>query len=68
MFADIHSTGLSSEEFALQLLRDQHLVVIPGIAFGDAGEGFIRISYSYSLDHLMEGTRRISEFLKTIKK
>lgn len=68
VFADIRSTGLSSEEFALQLLRDQHLVVIPGIAFGDAGEGFIRISYSYSLDHLMEGTRRISEFLKTIKK
>ena len=68
VFADITSTGMTSSQFALELLREQHLLVIPGTAFGEAGEGFVRISYSYSLDHLMEGTGRIADFLRKLKK
>ncbi len=68
VFADITSTGMTSSQFALELLREQHLLVIPGTAFGEAGEGFVRISYSYSLDHLMEGTGRIADFLRKIKR
>jgi aminotransferase len=67
VFRDISPTGLSSEEFSLKLLQKAHVVVIPGTAFGKAGEGFVRISYSYSLDHLMEATNRIEQFLKALK-
>ena len=67
VFADIRSTGLSSEEFCERLLKETHVAVVPGNAFGAAGEGFVRISYSYSLDHLMEATKRIAEFLKKFK-
>ncbi|MEG1861994.1 MAG: pyridoxal phosphate-dependent aminotransferase [Oscillospiraceae bacterium] len=66
VFADIRSTGLSSLEFCERLMQESRVVVIPGIAFGKAGEGFVRISYSYSLDHLMEGTKRIDAFLKSL--
>lgn len=67
VFADIRSTGLSSEEFCEELLKESHVAVVPGNAFGAAGEGFVRISYSYSLDHLMEATKRIAAFLKKFK-
>lgn len=66
VFADIRSTGLDSVEFCERLMQENRVVVIPGIAFGKAGEGFVRISYSYSLDHLMEGTKRIDAFLKSL--
>lgn len=66
IFADIRPTGLSSEEFCERLLLENHVAIIPGNAFGKAGEGFVRISYSYSLDHLMEATKRIEEFLKNL--
>lgn len=68
VFADIRSTGMTSEEFCEKLLINNHVAVIPGNAFGAAGEGFIRISYSYSLDHLMEATKRISQFMDGLKK
>lgn len=68
VFADIRGTGMSSEEFCERLLLENHVAVIPGNAFGKAGEGFVRISYSYSLDHLMEATKRISEFLQKINR
>ena len=68
VFADIRSTGMTSEEFCESLLLKSHVAVIPGNAFGNAGEGFIRISYSYSLEHLMEATKRISEFMEDLKK
>lgn len=62
----IKKTGMTSEEFATKLLESQKLAVVPGNAFGRSGEGFIRISYAYSIDNLKEGIRRIEEFLKNV--
>lgn len=64
VFPNISSTGLSSYEFASRLLKEGHVVVIPGNAFGPAGEGFVRISYAYSLDSLKEACSRIAGFLE----
>lgn len=66
-FPCIKSTGLSSDEFCEKLLRSKRVAVIPGSAFGECGEGFIRVSYSYSLAHLQEALKRIKEFLREIK-
>lgn len=63
VFPSIQSTGLSSDEFCKRLLYDKKVAVIPGTAFGDSGEGFIRISYSYSIAHLSEAMHRIEQFL-----
>ena len=62
-FPYIGGYGLSSEEFALRLLEQEKLVVVPGTAFGGCGEGFIRISYAYSLDSLKEAMKRLERFL-----
>ena len=64
IFPDIRKYNMSSEEFATELLNKEHVVVVPGTAFGDSGEGFIRISYAYSLDALKEAIKRIERFLK----
>ncbi len=64
VFPSIGITGLSSEEFCTQLLMEQHVAVVPGTAFGECGEGFVRISYCYSIDHITEAMRRIKAFLK----
>ena len=50
-----------------RLLREQKLAVVPGTAFGDCGEGFLRISYAYSIDNLKEGLERIEKFINTLK-
>lgn len=63
IFPDIRKYGMTSEEFATELLEKEHVVVVPGTAFGDSGEGFVRISYAYSLDALKEATKRIGLFL-----
>jgi len=63
VFPCIRSTGLGSAQFCEQLLQSQHVAVVPGDAFGGCGEGYVRISYSYSLDHLMEALQRISRFV-----
>lgn len=63
VFPSIQSTGLSSAEFCEKLLFNKKLAVVPGTAFGDAGEGHVRISYSYSLEHLQQAMRIIEEFL-----
>lgn len=68
VFPSIKSTGLSSEEFCERLLYEHKVAVVPGNAFGESGEGFIRISYAYSLKHLKEAVERIKEFLNDIKK
>lgn len=68
VFADIRGSGLSSEEFCERLMFEKRVVVVPGTAFGDAGEGFVRISYSYSIDHIQQALRRMEEFMKTLKK
>ena len=67
-FADIRSSGLSSEEFCEKLMYEKRVVVVPGTAFGDAGEGFVRISYSYSIDHIQQALKRMEEFMNGLKK
>lgn len=62
-FPSIRSTGLSSEEFAEQLLKEERVAVVPGNAFGEGGEGHIRCSYAASLEHLREALARIERFL-----
>ena len=64
IFPDIRKYGMTSEEFATDLLNKEHVVVVPGTAFGDSGEGFVRISYAYSLDALKEAIKRIERYLK----
>lgn len=66
VFPSIKSTGLSSEEFCNRLLQEQHVAVIPGDAFGQSGEGHVRISYSYSMGHLREACNRIRTFLQNL--
>ena len=67
VFADIRSSGLSSEEFCERLMYEKRVVIVPGTAFGDAGEGFVRISYSYSIDHIQQALRRMEEFMNSLK-
>ena len=67
MFPSIESTGLSSDEFCERLLHEQEVAVIPGSAFGESGEGHVRISYSYSMNHLREACRRMRKFLQTLQ-
>ncbi len=67
VFPCIKSTGLSSEEFCTRLVNEYKVAVVPGNAFGDCGEGYIRVSYAYSLSHITEAVSRIKEFLKNIK-
>lgn len=67
-FPCIRSTGLTSEEFCERLLYAERVAVVPGTAFGQGGEGFIRASYCYSTDHIKEALRRIGRFLDTLQK
>ena len=67
-FPSIQSTGLSSEEFCERLLYSKKVAVVPGTAFGDSGEGFIRASYCYSLFHIEKALHLIGEFLEELKK
>lgn len=67
VFPCIKSTGLSSEQFCERLLDEENVACVPGNAFGECGEGFIRISYAYSLKHLTEAINRIESFVNRIK-
>ncbi len=67
VFPCIKSTGMTSEEFCEKLLHSKKVAVVPGNAFGDCGEGYIRVSYAYSLNHLNEAITRIEEFIKEIR-
>ena len=64
VFPCIKRTGLTSEEFCERLLYDEHVAVVPGSAFGSCGEGFVRVSYSYSIKHITEALSRIEHFIK----
>ena len=66
-FPSIQSTGMSSEEFCEKLLYSKKVAVVPGTAFGESGEGFVRASYCYSVEHILEALKRIGEFLEEIK-
>ena len=66
IFPSIKKFGMSSEEFANRLLQEQKLAVIPGTAFGACGEGFVRISYAYSIENLKVVLDRIKKFIESI--
>lgn len=66
VFPSIQKFGMTSEEFANRLLQEEKLAVVPGTAFGASGEGFVRISYAYSIDNLKEGLRRIKNFIQKL--
>ena len=68
IFPSIKSTGLTSQEFCERLIKSHKVAVVPGDAFGKSGEGYIRVSYAYSLNHITTALGRIEEFLKDIKK
>lgn len=67
VFPCIKSTGLTSEQFCEKLLYEKNVAVVPGNAFGESGEGFIRVSYAYSLNHIMQALSKIEEFINTLK-
>ncbi|MBQ2799443.1 MAG: aminotransferase class I/II-fold pyridoxal phosphate-dependent enzyme [Ruminiclostridium sp.] len=67
VFPSIKSTGLTSQEFCEKLIESHRVAVVPGDAFGKSGEGFIRVSYAYSLNHINTAIERIGEFLKELR-
>lgn len=68
VFPSIKELGMTSEEFAMELLQREKVAVVPGTAFGDCGEGFLRISYAYSLEELKQATDRMARFVADIRK
>ena len=67
VFPCIKSTGLTSDEFCSRLIHEKHVAVVPGTAFGECGEGYVRVSYSYSIGHIREALKRIGEFVEELK-
>ena len=67
MFPSIKKFGMTSEEFANELLKSQKVAVVPGTAFGECGEGFLRISYAYSVEDLKEALGRIEVFINELR-
>ena len=67
-FPNIQEFGLTSDEFATKLLEEEKLAVVPGNAFGECGEGFIRISYAYSIEQLQEAMKRLGRFIDRLRK
>lgn len=67
-FPSVKSTGMTSDEFCEKLLYSKKVALVPGTAFGEAGEGFVRASYCYSIEHIKEALERIKEFLDELKK
>lgn len=65
-FPSIKSTGLSSEDFCEQLLMKEKVLVVPGTAFGEVGQGFVRISYASSMENILEALKRIKRFIDSI--
>jgi len=68
VFPNVGELGLSSEEFCKRFLEEYRVAIVPGNAFGDSGEGFVRISYAYSLDHLNKAMDRLDKFVTSIKR
>ena len=58
---------MTSEEFATRFLQEEKVAIVPGTAFGDCGEGFLRISYAYSLDNLKEAIGRLERFVTNLR-
>ena len=68
LFPCIKEFGMSSDEFANRFLHEEEVAVIPGTAFGDCGEGFLRISYAYSIEELKEALGRLANFVERLRK
>lgn len=66
LFPSIKSTGLTSQEFCERLVYEQKVAVVPGTAFGECGEGFIRCSYAYSIEEIKEALSRIKKFIQSL--
>ena len=67
IFPSIKEFGMTSDEFATELLNSKKVAVVPGTAFGKSGEGFVRISYAYSIDDLKTALGRIEEFVNELR-
>ena len=68
VFPSVKSLGMTSDEFCTKLIEEQHVAVVPGTAFGECGEGFIRCSYAYSVDNISEALQRIGKFVENHRK
>ncbi|MFM7375775.1 MAG: aminotransferase class I/II-fold pyridoxal phosphate-dependent enzyme, partial [Chthoniobacterales bacterium] len=68
VFPEVRSTGLSSRDFAMRLLEEEKVAVVPGPAFGPSGEGFVRCSYATSLDQIKIAMERMAEFVRRISR
>lgn len=66
VFPSIKRFNMSSEEFATKLLEEQKIAIVPGTAFGECGEGYVRVSYAYSMDRLKEAISRIEKFVRSL--
>lgn len=67
VFPCIKEFGMTSEEFATRFLQEEKVAVVPGTAFGECGEGFLRISYAYSLDNLKVAIGRLADFIQRLR-
>ena len=67
VFPSIREFGMTSEEFATKLLEEEKVAVVPGTAFGACGEGFLRISYAYSLENLKVALDRMEHFISRLR-
>ena len=67
LFPYVGDCGLTSDDFALRLLNEEHVVVVPGEAFGESGAGFIRVSYASSMEALIEAVSRLEKFLRKLR-
>ena len=66
LMVDISKTGLNSVDFAIALLKSQHVAVVPGITYGQCCDHYVRIAFTRELDYIREGVRRISNFMKSL--
>ena len=66
VFPSIKRFGMSSEEFATRLLEEQKIAIVPGTAFGECGEGYVRVSYAYSMERLKEALSRIEKPVRSL--
>ena len=67
VFPCIKEFGMTSEEFAFRFLEEEKVAVVPGTAFGDCGEGFLRISYAYSIENLQNAMERMARFIAKLR-
>lgn len=68
VFPSIKEFGMTSDEFVTRLLKEERVAVVPGSAFGECGEGFLRISYAYSLEDLKVALGRLEGFIERLRK